>query len=689
MGRERQFGSTFTVALAGNPNVGKSTLFNTLTGMHTHTGNWAGKTVESTAKEIELSGRRVRLVDTPGSYSLFAHSDEERISAEYLSFGGADSVIVVCDALSLRQSIGLALQIRETGAPITLAVNLMDEAKRQGVSVDISALSAEIGACCVGTVAHKRKTLSALIDCALAPQENLTVAVRYDSSIEGAIKIIEDAIGDRVDAIRRRFYALRLIDGNEEIKNRIVSVLADVGITDISDAIDGAFELLKAQNISMCECRDMIAAAVVCEADRICAAVVKRHAKQGMSRLDKILTGRVSAYPLMLLFLCVVLYITLFLASYPSDFLAWFFTVSEGWLASLFDRISLWGWLSDLLLLGVYRTLGMVVAVMLPPMAIFFPLFALLEDSGYLPRIAYNLDRPFACSGACGKQSLTMCMGLGCNAVGIVGCRIIDSERERRLAIVTNSLMPCNGRLPMMITVITVMLHFLSGKAPIALVSLFMTFLVLLAVLVTFLVNFLLSKTLMRGRGGAFTIELPPYRRPRFFAVIFRALYEKCTSVLLRATAVAAPMGAVIFLLANITVGDKSLIAHAAGALDPIGRVFGMDGAILLAFILGIPANEIVIPVLLVIYSATGAIGMDMDQAEIGSILAANGWGVITAACCTVFALFHWPCSTSIITVYKETRSIRDTALAVLVPTAAGLILCFLINAVGYAFSLF
>ena len=685
MGRERD-SDCFTVALAGNPNVGKSTLFNTLTGMHTHTGNWAGKTVDSASREIEISKRRVRLVDTPGAYSLFAHSDEERISSEYLCFGGADSVIAVCDALSLRQSLTLALQIQETGTPITLAVNLMDEAKRQGVEVDISVLSRECGIAAVGTVAHKKKTLNSLTECALSPVANTGCAVRYGRAIEEAVQIIENAIGDKACPQRRRFFALRLLDADEKFKARVAQELASLGVADVAKSVEGAVSHLEKEGIGATECRDMISSAVVSEADRICALAVMRKKKQSLSLIDKILTGRVSAYPVMLLFLCIILYITLFFASYPTDILSQFFTVSEGWLLSLAGFICLPDWLSGLLIFGVYRTLGTVVAVMLPPMAIFFPLFALLEDSGYLPRIAYNLDRPFACTGACGKQSLTMCMGLGCNAVGIVGCRIIDSERERRLAILTNCIMPCNGRLPMMITIITVMLHYLWGKAPLALVSLIMTLLVLCAVFATFLFNFLLSKTLLRGNGTAFTIELPPYRRPRFFSVILRALYEKCTSVLLRAVAVAAPMGAVIFILANITVGDKSLIAHIAGALDPIGHIFGLDGGILLAFILGLPANEIVIPVLLIIYSVGGAIGADTGISEIGSILADNGWSAVTAACCAVFALFHWPCSTSVITVYRETKSIKDTALAVIIPTVTGLFLCFLINCLAQFF---
>jgi ferrous iron transport protein B len=400
------------------------------------------------------------------------------------------------------------------------------------------------------------------------------------------------------------------------------------------------------------------------------------------ARIDKVLTGRYLAYPAMVALLTLVLFITLRLAGYPSDWLARLFAYIEARLADLFTLIHLPKWASGLLLEGVFRTLGQVVAVMLPPMAIFFPLFALLEDSGYLPRVAYNLDRPFCACGACGKQSLTMCMGLGCNAVGIVGCRIIDSARERKLAILTNSLMPCNGRLPMLVTLISVLCRLTIGHSASWLVALAISFMIILAVLLTLGVTFLLPRTILRGERSAFTIELPPYRRPRFFQTIIHAITDKCTSVLLRAVLVAAPMGAVIWLLASVRVDGISILTHVSEFLDPFGRLFGMDGAIVLAFLLGIPANEIVIPILVVIYSSASSIGSGGGVEHITDLFAANGHSARSVACTAIFALFHFPCSTSLITVYKETKSLRLTLLSFLIPTSVGLAICFLLSCI-------
>ena len=370
------------------------------------------------------------------------------------------------------------------------------------------------------------------------------------------------------------------------------------------------------------------------------------------------------------------------LANYPSALLLKLFSYLEGKMLLLFSAVRIPKLISDALVLGVFRTLFRVVAVMLPPMAIFFPMFTLLEDSGYLPRVAYNLDRPFACSGACGKQALTMCMGLGCNAVGICGARIIDSKRERVLAILTNSFMPCNGKLPMLISVIGIAFIISLGRIPTPLVALSLLGLILFAVAITFLSTFLLSKTILSGERSSFTIELPPYRRPEFLRVIFRSLTTKVGAVLWRAVLVAAPMGLVIFILSNIGVGDTNLVCRVAEFLNPVGKIMGLDGAILLAFILGLPANEIVIPILIMIYTAAGFVGADISTAGMAEIFINNGWTIKTALSMTAFALFHWPCSTSIITVFKETKSKKYTLLSALLPTLAGFIFCVLINLV-------
>ena len=319
-------------------------------------------------------------------------------------------------------------------------------------------------------------------------------------------------------------------------------------------------------------------------------------------------------------------------------------------------------------------------------MAIFFPLFTLLEDSGYLPRVAYNLDRPFKRCGACGKQALTLCMGFGCNAAGVVGCRIIDSPRERLLAVLTNNFVPCNGRFPMLISVIT--MFFISGAGGLS--SLFSVFLltaaIVLSIAMTFLVTKLLSLTVLKGVPSSFTLELPPYRKPQIGKVIVRSVFDRTLFVLGRAAAVAAPAGLIIWLMANITAGDATLLEICSDFLDPLGRLMGLDGVILIAFILGFPANEIVVPIIIMAYTATGSITELASLAEMRQLFVSNGWSWVTAVCFIIFTLMHWPCSTTLITVKKETGSLKWTALAALLPTAAGILLCIAFNAAAKAF---
>lgn len=682
----------FTVALAGNPNVGKSTLFNSLTGMRVHTGNWAGKTVGLESSRVR--GEEIDVVDIPGTYSLYSHSEEERIARDHIIFGGAEVTVVVCDACALRQNLNLVLQVIESGARVVVAVNLMDEAKRRGIKVDTEVLSHELGVRVVGTVAHKRKSLDSLVDmlksvAGAPPCEEYCPQVRYPELIEAVVSDVAGALAPFVESKgRRRFIALRLIDSDEELKDELLGSLGPgrAEACEIERVISDARGRLFSVGIGEDEYRDYIASSLIGRADEIYSLAVSTSDDEigGLTRrFDKILTGRVCAYPIMLILLALIFFITLSLANYPSAWLSSLFSWAAAWLRSFFDQIGFSEWLIGLIVDGVFGTLAKVVAVMLPPMAIFFPLFSLLEDSGYLPRIAYNLDRPFSCCGACGKQALTMCMGFGCNAVGIVGCRIIDSKRERRLAIVTNSLVPCNGRLPMLLSIICVFCLFFGGAPSSIASSLLLSLLIVLSVFVTFVATAFLSRTLMRGERSSFTIELPPYRKPRILSTLYHSLTEKCASVLLRAITVAAPMGLVIWLLANILVEGQSVLSLLSTALDPVGRFFGMDGAILLAFILGIPANEIVIPILLLIYTETGSLGAEAVGTELTALLIRNGWTPITAACTALFALFHWPCSTSIITIYKETKSPTDTLIAVALPTLVGLILCFIVSTVG------
>lgn len=400
--------------------------------------------------------------------------------------------------------------------------------------------------------------------------------------------------------------------------------------------------------------------------------------------IDRIVTGKVSGAVIMILLLMGVFWLTMAGANYPADLLWKGLFFLEGQLAKAMAYLGISQVIIDVLVYGVYRVLAWVIAVMLPPMAIFFPLFTLLEDLGYLPRVAFNMDRSFQRCKACGKQCLTMAMGLGCNAAGVVGCRIIDSPRERMIAILTNSLIPCNGRFPTLFSMIT--LFFLAGAhgtmGGSLLSALILTGTILLGVAATLGSSWLLSHTLLKGVPSSFTLELPPYRRPQIGKVIVRSIFDRTLFVLGRAVAVAAPAGLVIWLLANINTGGQSLLLWLTSGFDPLGRLMGLDGVILVAFILGFPANEIVIPIILMAYLQTGHLVEMNDSTALLALLTSHGWTWKTALSMLIFCLFHWPCSTTCLTIKKETGSWKWTAVAFLLPTLLGITLCILVTAI-------
>lgn len=689
-GKRRRMGEdTLTVALAGNPNVGKSTVFNALTGMHQHTGNWSGKTVGVAVGRAVHEGESVRLVDLPGTYSLLAHSVEEEVARDHLCFGGADAVAVVCDATCLERNLNLVLQILEITDRVVVCVNLLDEAAKKGIVPDLKKLSDRLGVPVVGTVARRKRTLSQLLYQLKAVVKKTCaehVPVVYDPRIEAAISCVENELRRRNHGtLPIRFLALRLLEGDasflEAVRAHLGEDFPDGGI---GKAISEAREKLLVAGIDGERLRDLTVCAITRSAKEKMSDIITEKNVKGREKdrkIDRVLTGRWTAYPVMLLLLAGVFYLTVVGANYPSEWLAEQFARLGELLRRGLVRSNAPPHLVGILIDGVYRVLTAVVSVMLPPMAIFFPLFTLLEDVGYLPRIAYNLDRPFCRCRACGKQSLTMCMGFGCNAAGVVGCRIIDSPRERLLAILTNSFAPCNGRFPTFILVLTI---FFAGNAAGGFrVALLLTGLVLLGVAMTFIATRLLATTLLRGAPSAFTLELPPYRTPQVGKILIRSVFDRTLFVLGRAAAVAAPVGALLYLLANVRVGGVSLLAHGATFLEPVGRWMGLDGSILLGFILGFPANEIVLPIVLMIYTAQGSMPALGGLSEIGGVLAANGWTSVTALCFLLFSLMHWPCSTTVWTVKKETGSWRWTAVAVLLPTLFGFLACLLVSAVA------
>lgn len=694
----------YVVALAGNPNTGKSTVFNALTGLKQHTGNWPGKTVARAEGSFSYNDNKFKLVDLPGTYSLFSTSDDEEVARDFILFGQPDVTVIVVDASRLERNLSLVLQILQITPKAILCLNLMDEARRHGVEIDIRSLSRDLGIPVVATSARKKEGLEELLGTIqqvasgkiqTVPQPIKGISKETNVVIE---EIEQKLIASSVALPNTKWIAMRLLENDNSVQQALLA--GSLG----GVSLEAAQELIKSAKEKRTQLgnhyHNDVAEAIYAQAVKIVQGTVQSDQNQRSFRLDRaidrVVTSKIWGFPIMLLLLGVVLWLTIAGANYPSGLLSeLLLDTVYPWLKSGAAALSFPWWLSGFLIDGVYLATAWVIAVMLPPMAIFFPLFTLLEDFGYLPRVAFNLDRIFQRVGAHGKQALTMSMGFGCNAAGVVSTRIINSPREKLIAIITNNFSLCNGRWPTQILIATIFIGAMAGKWASAVSTLSVIGVVLLGILFSFLTSWLLTKTLLKGESSFFTLELPPYRPPRIWQTVYTSIIDRTLIVLWRAIVFAAPAGAVIWLISNIHIGNESLALFIIHGLDPVGVFIGLNGVILLAYVVAIPANEIVIPTVLmlsVMVLGSTSLGQgagvmfEASDMEIKEILVAAGWTTLTAVNLMLFSLLHNPCSTTIYTIYKETNSVKWTVVATVLPIVFGLVVCFSVTQVWHFF---
>ena len=673
------------IALIGNPNVGKSTIFNIITGMNQHTGNWAGKTVNIAKGTYTFNNKKYKLIDLPGTYSLNTLSCEEEAARDYILFKQPDVTVVICDATCLERNLNIALQIIASIKNVIICVNLIDEANKKNIKINFSKLSNILNVPVVAVSARQKQGINNLlneIELMCKQPTKKAGTIKYDKPIENAIKQLSNHIETK--NINKEIVALKLLSDDKLFIQNLVSnnELTNESLNDLNPEIQKCKDTLTSTYSDSLQ--EVILSQFTKLSEEISTKCIHKNNKNSKKckQLDDFLTNKWTGLPSIILLLCMVFWITIAGANAPSEFLSTNLFKIQDILSDFFQYIQVPNWIEGILIQGMFKTLAWVVSVMLPPMAIFFPIFTLLEDFGYLPRIAFHLDCAFKKAGACGKQALTTCMGFGCNAAGIIGCRIIDSPRERLIAILTNNFTPCNGRFPTLIALIT--MFFLECDSNSFLNSfvcaIYLSGIIILGLIMTFLTSKILSKTILKGMPSFFTLELPPYRKPQFGKVIVRSIFDRTLFVLGRAIIVAAPAGIILWILSNVMISDVSILNHISNFLDPFAKLFGLDGVILIAFILGFPANEIVIPIIIMAYLCKGSLVEYENLTELKTLFVNNGWTWLTALCTSLFCLMHWPCSTTCLTIKKECKSIKWTALSFIIPTICGFTICFIVS---------
>jgi len=681
---------TITVGVAGNPNVGKSVIFNALTGSRQHVGNWPGKTVERAEGVFHYQSWEIRLVDLPGTYSLAAQSPEEVIARDYILSDEPDVVIDIVDATCLERNLNLALQILELTGRVVVALNLMDEVRRQGWKIDAEALEADLGVPVVPTVATEGeglpKLLAAIVDVATGQRQTHPAAVNYGLTVGGYVESLEADLARMGMGGRRRWVALKLLEDDPQIVEAFQQGdLAACRLEPDDDALPVSPEALQAvlnRAVRLREgTRPDAKVEIVRRRFEFAHDVVHRVARrlrpveESMTeRIDRIVTHKVWSWPIMLAMLTLVFWITIKGGEIGGGWLeaglSRLIRLSRAWLTSIQAP---W-WVSGALVDGLLMGTGTVIAAMLPPMIILFVAFALLEDLGLLPRMAFNLDRPMRAVGSQGKQTLTWGMGFGCNVTGVMASRIIENKKVRLASILTSPLIICSGSYG---AGVALAIALFGDRALPVILSL-----VFLSLGAAFLATLILNRTIFRGEPGGFVLEMPPYRRPKFGQVAWRALVDRVAHTMWRAVEFAAPATLLIWVLGNVPPGapfEQTAIGWLVRTLAPLGRLWGLSGEMLTALLFTLPAKEIIVPALAMTY------GLQASLAESEQVLAylPQAWTPLTAYTFLLFFMLYLPCLVTVWATWKETRSLKWTLMGLVVPLVMASLITFVVYQTG------